>query len=190
MHLCSACMSLCSHNCKNIGSAWAFVLCWETEWVGVCVYVWWPPSWPSRSVWKGRDFLISFLISKYLRDDVAVWKCPCNDSGFSGYRKLHQSLLHSWVGMNGENWSSVRVNKVLAKRHCLIPCLIADGPIWLGRDGAATILAWIFCINHLRTSALMQTKWQNMPVVSWGSTRSGNTASRAVGQDHEKNSNE
>lgn len=31
MHLCSVCMSLWSHNCKNLGSAWAFVLCWETE---------------------------------------------------------------------------------------------------------------------------------------------------------------
>lgn len=31
MYLCSVCMSLWSHNCKNLGSAWAFGLCSETE---------------------------------------------------------------------------------------------------------------------------------------------------------------
>lgn len=124
---------------------------------------------------------MSFLISKNLRGDVAVWKCPCNDSGFSGYRKLHQSLLHSLEGMSGNEWGELVLCKSdpSVDKEALPHSIFGSRwAIWLGGDGGATTPAGIFCMSHQRTRQLakpagIRSTW----LLGEQHTVSGNTAS-------------
>lgn len=102
-----------------------FVICfyWETEWVGVCVSVWWPHGWPSRSVWEGRDFLKAFWLSKTWGMTKLCGSVLAMIQGFHGtgsYIKAFFIPGWAWVGMNEENCSSARVDKVLTKSMSIL----------------------------------------------------------------------